>query len=349
MNRIYRIIDANINRISEGLRVLEDLARFHYDAPEITEEIKNIRHQVRKNVNHLYHDFISQRDSSNDIGLTISQKNDLDNKQNFKALIMGNYKRIQEGLRVVEESLKVAGHYKLSKSYEQCRYDIYTIEKKYMSLFDKYSKKDCLNTDLYCLTAEEYSNGKSNIEVVKEMIGAGIKIIQYREKEKKMLYKYEECKKIRALTKEAGVTFIVNDDIDIALLVKADGVHIGQEDLPIEQVRDLVGEEMIIGLSTHSPEQAQEAIKRGADYIGVGPIYRTYTKKDVCEPVGLEYLEYVVKNIDIPFVAIGGVKEHNVDEVAKRGAKCIAMVTEIVGAEDIGQKISDIRGKINWK
>ncbi len=199
------------------------------------------------------------------------------------------------------------------------------------------------------MTAEEYSNGRSNIEVVKQMIRAGIKIIQYREKDKKMLYKYEECKKIRELTKEAGVTFIVNDDIDIALLVKADGIHIGQEDLPIEQVRALVGHEMIIGLSTHSPEQAQDAVKRGADYIGVGPIYRTFTKKDVCEPVGLGYLEFVVENIDIPFVAIGGVKEHNVDEVVKRGAKCIAMVTEIVGAEDIGQKISDIREKIYRK
>ncbi len=141
MNKIYRVIDANINRISEGLRVLEDLARFHYNALDITEEIKNIRHQIRKNVNHLYQDFISQRDTCNDIGLTISQKNRLDDKQNFKALIMGNFKRIQEGLRVVEESLKVSGHYDLSKSYEQCRYNVYTIEKKYMSICTKHLKK----------------------------------------------------------------------------------------------------------------------------------------------------------------------------------------------------------------
>jgi len=97
------------------------------------------------------------------------------------------------------------------------------------------------------------------------------------------------------MTLDSGVTFIVNDNIDIAMMVKADGVHIGQDDLPIEKVRELVGDEMIIGISTHSPTQAEDAVRRGADYIGVGPLYRTYTKEDVCEPVGLEYLDYVVR------------------------------------------------------
>ncbi|MCL0033172.1 thiamine phosphate synthase, partial [Peptococcaceae bacterium] len=196
-------------------------------------------------------------------------------------------------------------------------------------------RKDCLNTDIYAITSEEHSLGRSNIEVVEQLIKAGVKIIQYREKEKKKLYKFKECKIIREMTKRAGVTFIVNDDVDIALAVKADGVHVGQEDLPVEEVRKIVGEGMIIGLSTHSPAQAMEAVKKGADYIGVGPIFPTKTKKDVCDPVGFEYLDYVVKNIKIPFVAIGGIKEHNVKEVQRRGATCFAMVTELVGARDI--------------
>jgi thiamine-phosphate pyrophosphorylase len=204
--------------------------------------------------------------------------------------------------------------------------------------------RNIIDTDLYGITAEEHSLGRSNIEVVEEMIRGGIKVIQYREKDKKALYKYEECLAIRKLTKEAGVHFIVNDDIDIALLVEADGIHIGQEDLPIEKVRELVGPDMVIGLSTHSPEQGLDAVKRGADYIGVGPIFKTYTKKDVCDPVGLTYLDYVVKHLDIPFVAIGGIKEHNITEVKARGAKCICLVTEIVGAENIGEKIRTLRG-----
>lgn len=203
-----------------------------------------------------------------------------------------------------------------------------------------------MDTDLYCITSEEHSKGRSNIEVVNEMIKAGVKVIQYREKEKKLLHKYNECLKIRDMTREAGVTFIVNDHIDLAILVRADGVHIGQEDLPIEKVRELVGEEMIIGVSTHSPEQAEDAVKRGADYIGVGPIYRTYTKKDVCDPVGLDYLRYVVRNISVPHVAIGGIKEHNMQEVLECGAKCLAMVTEIVGTDNIGEKIRAIKEKM---
>jgi thiamine-phosphate pyrophosphorylase len=205
------------------------------------------------------------------------------------------------------------------------------------------NRKNPLPTDLYCITAEDYSLGRNNIEIVKQWIAAGIKVIQYREKDKDMKKKYEECKIIRELTKEAGVMFIVNDDVDLAMMVQADGVHIGQDDFPLEAVRQLVGDQMIIGISTHSPEQAQGAVKSGADYIGVGPIFKTSTKKNVCDPVGLEYLKYVVDNMSIPFVAIGGIKESNVIEVVHCGAKCIAMVTEITQAQDIGKKINGIR------
>lgn len=207
-------------------------------------------------------------------------------------------------------------------------------------------KTKMLETDIYGITAEVYSHGRNNVEVVRQMIEAGIKIIQYREKDKTLRDKYNECLHIREITREADVTFIINDHVDLALLVSADGVHIGQDDLPPEKVRTLVGADMIIGLSTHSPAQARAAVKSGVDYIGVGPIYATNTKKDVCDPVGLEYLDYVVKNINLPFVAIGGIKEHNINEITRRGARCIALVTEIVGANDIVAKVSALRASI---
>jgi len=203
-----------------------------------------------------------------------------------------------------------------------------------------------LESDIYGITAEEYSRGRGNIEVAAQMIEAGIRIIQYREKEKSNRQQYEECRKIREMTRQAGVTFIVNDHLDLALLVEADGIHLGQDDLPPEAVRKLAGDTMFIGLSTHSPAQAEAAVKLGVDYIGVGPIFATNTKKDVCSPVGLEYLEYVVKNISLPFVAIGGIKEHSIAEVYRRGARCIALVTEIVGAPDIGAKVRNLRAAI---
>lgn len=205
------------------------------------------------------------------------------------------------------------------------------------------TRQNILDTDIYCLTAEKFSNGRSNIDVIRAMLESGIKLIQYREKEKKMGLKYEECLAIREMTRQAGAAFIVNDDIDLAMLVGADGVHVGQEDLPVDAVRRLVGENMAIGLSTHAPEEARAAVEAGADYIGVGPIFRTFTKDDVVDPVGFEYLDYVVENIDIPFVAIGGIKEHNVGDVVNRGACCVALVTEIVEAENIGQKIGELR------
>lgn len=199
-----------------------------------------------------------------------------------------------------------------------------------------------LDTDLYGITAEEYALGRSNVQVVAEMLEAGVRLVQYREKDKDLRDKYRECWEIRRLTREAGATFIVNDHPDLALMVDADGVHLGQEDYPIEPVRKLVGEEMIIGLSTHSLQQAEDAVRRGADYIGVGPLFRTATKKNVCEPVGLEYLDYAVSRVPIPFVAIGGIKVHHVAEVRRHGARCIALVTEIVGAPDIRRRISEI-------
>jgi len=202
-----------------------------------------------------------------------------------------------------------------------------------------------LSTDIYGITADEYSLGRGNVESVRLMIAAGIKVIQYREKDKPARLMYEECLAIRELTSNGGVMFIVNDHVDLARVVGADGVHIGQDDLPPEAVRELVGDKMVIGLSTHSPSQAQTAMRIAGtiDYIGVGPIFATKTKQDVCEPVGLEYLEYVVNNISLPFVAIGGIKEHNIGLVRARGARIISLVTEIVGAPDIAAKVGAIR------
>jgi thiamine-phosphate pyrophosphorylase len=169
------------------------------------------------------------------------------------------------------------------------------------------------------------------------MIKGGIRLIQYREKRphKSFAEMLAECTALRQLTREAGVLFIINDYPDIAQLVDADGVHVGQDDFPVSEVRRLIGPHKLIGLSTHGPEQAAAAVAAGADYIGVGPIFSTQTKEDVCAPVGLGYLEHVVRTCPLPFVAIGGIKEHNLHQVVSRGAKTVCLVTEIVGATDI--------------
>lgn len=210
-------------------------------------------------------------------------------------------------------------------------------------------RKEVLPAGLYGITAEKFSAGRDNIEVVRRMIEGGIGIIQYREKKeaKSPAEIFAECLKIRELTRAAGVTFIVNDHVDVAMLVEADGVHVGQDDMPVAEVRQLLGPDKIIGLSTHSPEQAAEAVRCGADYIGVGPIFATKTKDDVCDPVGFAYLEWVRDNISLPWVAIGGIKLHNIDEVVRRGARTICLVTEIVGAPDIPGRIRELQAALS--
>ncbi|MDD4599915.1 Thiamine-phosphate synthase [bioreactor metagenome] len=201
-----------------------------------------------------------------------------------------------------------------------------------------------IQADLYGITDATHSRGRATLEIVKMMIEAGIGIIQYREKDKHQGEKLEECRIIRELTRKAGALFIVNDHPDLALMAEADGVHIGQNDYSPNEVRRLIGSEMLLGLSTHAVHEAKRAQQDEAvDYIGVGPLFATNTKRDVCEPVGLEYLDFVVKNIRLPFVAIGGIKTHNIREVAIRGAKTIAVVTEITGAPDISATIGKLR------
>ena len=202
-------------------------------------------------------------------------------------------------------------------------------------------------TDLYCITCEEHSRGRKNTEVVREMLDNGIRLIQYREKNKNVREKLRECEQIRRLTASADCKLIVNDDLGLALACGADGLHLGQDDLPLDRARMAAEERLFIGLSTHSPEQAREAIKHGADYIGVGPLYTTRTKEDVCAPVGLRYLRWAAGNCSLPLVAIGGIKLHNLPDVVRQGARCVAMVTEITEAEDIGGMIRRAREIIN--
>lgn len=215
-------------------------------------------------------------------------------------------------------------------------------------MMNKIEKMQLFNKkNIYSITAEKYSLGRDNITVVKNMLEAGVKIIQYREKYKSFKEKYNECIAIKKLIKKNNAIFIINDHPDLCLMVGADGVHLGQDDYHVKAVRKLIGDEYIIGISTHSPEQYKIAVNDGADYAGVGPLFETHTKDDIMPPVGLEYLRWVVKHERIPFVAIGGIKEYNVDKVINAGAKCICLVTEIISAKNIKQKIKGIYKKIN--
>ena len=195
-------------------------------------------------------------------------------------------------------------------------------------------KKFDLPIGVYAITDSKSGKNKKFLEYCEDLLKGGAKIIQYREKKRDLKLLLEEAKALRELTLKYNATFIINDYLDIALLSEADGIHIGQDDLPIKDVRKILGENKIIGISTHNPQEAQQAIIDGADYIGVGPIFYTETKEDVCAPVTLEYLDFVNKNIKLPYVAIGGIKENNIDKLLAMGAKSICLVSELVGADN---------------
>lgn len=202
---------------------------------------------------------------------------------------------------------------------------------------------------LYAITGEQFHEGRALISVMEEAIIGGCDIIQLREKNGTKREVLEKAKALRELTLKYNVPFIVNDHIDVALAVDADGIHLGQDDLPIKEARKIVGQDKIIGISTHAIEEAREAEAHGADYIGVGPVFPTKSKVDVVDPVTTKYVQEVAAEINIPFVAIGGIKLHNVDQVLDAGATRICAISEIVGSDNIIATCKAFIEKINQR
>ena len=196
--------------------------------------------------------------------------------------------------------------------------------------------------DLYPVTCERLSQGRSNLEVLRAVIQGGSKIIQLREKNYSKRDLYYLALKFREITSKAGVLLVINDHLDIALAVEADGVHLGQKDLPVEVARKLAPE-LLIGASTHSLEQALQVEKDGADYINIGPIFSTKTKEGVEYALGSEVIREISSQIKVPFTVMGGINQDNIQEVLAKGARRVAMVSAITKAGDIAAKVKSLK------
>ena len=204
-----------------------------------------------------------------------------------------------------------------------------------------------LGTDfhLYVLTDHGLSRGRSNAEVVEEAIAGGADVIQLRDKGYTVKQLFQESLKLRDITHRSGVPFIINDRVDVALAVDADGVHLGQDDFPIAWARRLLGRDRIIGISTHNLEEALQAEKDGADYIGIGSAFPTTTKSDARPLAGLELITEIKRNVNIPVVAIGGINDENAAQVREAGADCIAVISAVVSADNIRKAAKNLREK----
>ena len=195
-------------------------------------------------------------------------------------------------------------------------------------------KTQNIDYSLYLVTDRGLSRGRSNLEIVTAAVHGGATVVQLREKDCSTREFIEQALAIKKFLKDQGVPLIINDRVDVAQAVKADGVHLGQTDMPLGMAQKILGNSMIIGISAESLQDAIEAEKGGADYLGVSPIYATPTKTDTAPPLGLEGLRDIRKSVRIPLVGIGGLNRDNAAEVIRNGAEGVAVVSAIVAADD---------------
>ena len=196
---------------------------------------------------------------------------------------------------------------------------------------------------LYVITESSISRRRSNEEVVKEAIKGGAEIIQLREKERDKDKVKEEAIKLNKICKENNVLFIVNDYVDVALEIGADGVHLGQSDMNVAKARKICDDKLIIGLSTHSVGQAVKADSEDVDYITIGPIYKTRAKDFT---VGHNIISQIIKKINTPLIAIGGINENNIDEVLNQGVKSVAVISSVAAADDVREAAKELVERI---
>ncbi|MHB1132091.1 MAG: thiamine phosphate synthase [Chloroflexota bacterium] len=194
-----------------------------------------------------------------------------------------------------------------------------------------------MRLDLYVITDSKLSLGRSDAEVVREAIAGGATIIQLRDKHAGGKHLVEVGRQLRAITREAGVLFVVNDRVDVALAVEADGVHVGQDDMPADLVRRLIGPGMILGVSAATVAEAERAKADGADYLGVGALFATATKDDAGTPTGLAVIGEIKRALGLPIVGIGGINHRNAADVIRAGADGVAVISAVVSAPDIRQ------------
>ena len=323
--RIFQIIDANLDRAREGLRVLEDWARFGLGGSDFVKRIKNFRQILGKNHLKIY------KQSRNYIhdeckGLTHQEQS---KRNTLDQIISSNSGRVQEALRVIEEFSRQHNQ-ELAKVAAEIRYEIYTLEVELLS-FCKFKKSEEIlkENDLYVITDQK----ENLLETIEAILTAGVKIIQHRFKKGTDKDHLEEAIEIKNLCKKYNSLFIINDRVDIALASNADGIHLGQDDLDLKTARKLLGHSKIIGVSANNEIDISNALKEGCDYIGIGPVFKTATK-DNKKPIGIERIKTLTKDLNIPWFAIGGIKTHNISYLKSNGFKKVALVSQLMNSED---------------
>ncbi len=340
---VARLLDANLDRAREGLRVLEDWARFGVDRADLVARTKDMRQRLGR----LHRDdYKLARHTATDPAAGMghpAQQERLSPSQ----IVGANAGRVHEALRVLEEFGRSIDP-ELASEAAALRYGLYDLEVDLLQASRGGQQRRQLLAQCHLYLVSSPVPGLE--AVVAAALGAGVRLVQYRAKDGSPggqdgspgrqdsepiddSQRLQQCRQLRQLCASHGALFIVNDRIDLALAVEADGVHLGQGDLPPAVARQLLGPERLIGRSTQSIDQLRQAVADGCDYVGVGPVNATPTKPGR-EPVGLDYVRQAAAESPIPFFAIGGLECANLDAVLQAGGQRVAVVRAITAAAD---------------
>lgn len=327
-----RIIDANANRAREAIRVMEDIARFGLDHEALCAGLKQLRHDLAEALDALpgARAMVAHRDTQGDVGTGVTTARE-GAREDVRAVAVAAGKRLTEALRSIEEAAKTVGG---GGAFEALRYRAYALEQVLLvALIGRGGEI----VGVCVLVTESLCAHHPWEEVARGAADAGATMLQLREKDLPDRDLLARARKLVEIGRERGVRVIVNDRPDIAACAKADGVHLGQEDLPVMEARKIVGAEMLVGVSTACIEDARRALQDGADYCGVGPMFPTTTKH---KPVisGPDYLRaYLAHEPRLPAgIAIGGIDAENVGILSEAGARAVAVSSAVCRARDPG-------------
>lgn len=329
---VFRIIDANFNRAREALRVMEEFCRFALNSTRLSSRTKQLRHDLCLAISRLDAGgkLLASRDTPGDVGTDIKLDRQL-GRADLKDSVTAASNRLTEALRTLAETIQTFDR-PTAQAIENLRYLAYTLQKDILISSDVREKFKRVR--LYLIISSDLPIDV--IRLVDCCAAGGADCIQLRAKRTNDDTTFALARQVVGLCKEAGIISIINDRADIAVAAGADGVHLGQNDLPIAEAHKLQLTPLIFGASTHSVAELKRAIEQGADYVGVGPVFPTGTKPKV-QAVGLDYVRQaaaLAKKAGIVPVAIGGITLQNVDDVLAAGAEAIAVCSAVANAPD---------------
>lgn len=332
---VYRLLDANFNRASEGLRVAEDTARFVLDDGELSSSLKAMRHEVAGLAKAIGLNLLSGRDSSSDVGRESGVRVG-SGQRDLLDLVRANLKRAQESLRAIEEyaqTPELQGRLDVATA-ESLRYRAYDCERQIVGRLSRRLQAQRVR-GLYVIVDQKVVGSRSPLVVAEQAVIGGAGVIQLRDKLTPKADVLRVAVEMMKICAKHEVLFVVNDYVDIAAAIGATAVHIGQTDIPIEAARRLLPLDSIVGVSCHSEEDVLSARAAGADYIAVGSVFPTAQKANPIV-VGTDLVSWAREQVeDVPLVAIGGIDVNNVAGVVSAGADAIALIGAVVGQTDV--------------